>query len=207
MPARNERRAAAAPKATVSDRIVDGALELAEQCGWDDLRLHHIAGRLGLPLGEIGRHFRDLDAIANAWFARAEAKMRDLSTEDLVDLAPPDRLFKAMIRWFEALAPHRRVTGKMLRAKAYPSHPHHWGPMIFDLSRLIHWFLDVARIESTGRRRQWAEIGLTLIFLATLRDWLRDESDEQSRSRRNLRRRLERADRWLAQLGESSPSS
>ena len=204
MPARNEGPVAAAREATVSDRIVDGALELAEEHGWEDLRLHHIARHLDLPLGEIGLHFRDLDAIANAWFARADADMRDLSTEDL---APPHRLHQAMTRWFAALAPHRQVTGQMLRGKLYPSHPHHWAPMIVDLSRLIHWFLDVARIESTGRRRQWAEIGLTLIFLATLRDWLRDESDEQSRTRRNLRRRLERADRWLAQLGESSPSS
>ena len=204
MQLRNAKSATAAPKATVSDRIVDGALELAEERGWDDLRLHHIARHLDLPLGEIGHHFRDLDAIANAWFARADADMRDLSTDDL---APPDRLHQSMTRWFDALAPHRRVTGQMLRGKLYPSHPHHWVPMIFDLSRLIHWFLDAARIESTGRRRQWAEIGLTLIFLATLRDWLRDDSVEQSRTRRNLRRRLLRADRWLAQPGESSPSS
>lgn len=198
MPTRNERPATAAPKATVSDRIVDGALELAEERGWEDLCLHHIARNLDLSLSKIGRHFRDLDAVANAWFARAEAEIRDLSTDDIVDLAPPDRLFKAMIRWFDALAPHRQVTDQMLRGKLYMSHPHHWVPMIFDLSRLIHWFLDAARIESTGRRRQWAEIGLTLIFLATLRDWLRDESDEQSRTRRKLRRRLERAGRWLA---------
>ena len=118
----------------------------------------------------------------------------DIATDDL---APPDRLYQAITRWFDTLAPHRGVTGQILRAKLYPSHPHHWVPMIFDLSRLIHWFLDVARIESTGRRRQWAEIGLTMIFLATLRDWLRDESDEQDRTRRHLRRRLERADRWL----------
>jgi hypothetical protein len=102
-----------------------------------------------------------------------------------------------MIRWFDALAPYRLVTGQMLKAKLYPSHPHHWVPMIFDLSRLIHWFFDAARIESTGRQRQWAEIGLTLIFLTTLRGWLRDSSDHQERTRQALRRRLERADRWL----------
>lgn len=185
------------PDVSVSDRIVDGALELAAERGWQDLHLHHVARHLDLSLGEIRRHFRDLDAIANAWFARAEAEMLDLSTDDLADLLPPDRLHRAMTRWFDALAPHRRVTGQMLRGKLYPSHPHHWVPMIFDLSRLIHWFLDVARIESTGRRRQRAEVGLTLIFLATLRDWLRDESDEQARTRRNLIRRLESADRWL----------
>ncbi|MGI9434089.1 MAG: hypothetical protein ACR2Q4_04545, partial [Geminicoccaceae bacterium] len=80
------------------------------------------------------------------------------------------------------------------------SHPHHWVPMIFDLSRLIHWFLDAARIESTGRQRQAAEIGLTLIFLATLRDWLHDQSDAQSKTSARLRRRLMRADRWLGRF-------
>lgn len=185
------------PGKTVSDRIVDSALELATERGWQDVRLHHIAKHLDLPLIEIGRHFRDLDAIANAWFARGEAAVLALSEDDLAGLAPRDRLVQAMTRWFDTLAPQRRVTGQMLGSKVYPSHPHHWVPMIFDLSRLIHWFLDAARIESTGRRRQWAEIGLTVIFLVTLRDWLRDGSNRQARTQRGLRWRLERADRWL----------
>jgi hypothetical protein len=84
----------------------------------------------------------------------------------------------------------------MLRAKLHPSHPHHWVPMIFDLSRLMHDFLDVARIASTGRQRALAEDGLTLIFLATLRDWLR----EPGRTPEPLLGRLRRADRWLGRL-------
>ena len=74
----------------------------------------------------------------------------------------------------------------MLGGKLYPSHPHHWVPMIFDLSRLMHDFLDVARIASTGRRRQLAEVGLTAIFLATLRDWLRDPERADERLSRRL---------------------
>jgi AcrR family transcriptional regulator len=183
-----------AAKPPVSDRIIEAALELATDRGWLDLRLHHIAKHLDLPLNEVGRHFRDLDAIANAWFAKAQSAALDLAVDDV---AAPDRLYQVMTRWFDALAPYRQVTGQMLKAKLYPSHPHHWVPMIFDLSRLIHWFLDAARIESTGRRRQGAEIGLTLIFLTTLRCWFRDGSDQQERTRRALRRRLERADRWL----------
>ena len=54
----------------------------------------------------------------------------------------------------------------MLRGKLYPGHPQHWVPLAFDLSRLIHWFLDAALIASTGYRRQLAEIGLTVLFLA-----------------------------------------
>ena len=51
-----------------------------------------------------------------------------------------------MMRWFDALAPRRELTVQMLEAKLYLSHPHHWVPMIFDLSRVVHWFLDAARI-------------------------------------------------------------
>jgi AcrR family transcriptional regulator len=183
----------ATPKISTSDLIIEAALELAADRGWQDLRLHHIAEKLDLSLGEVGSHFQDLDAIANGWFAKAQTA----AGQEADDAPPPDRLHQVMMRWFDALAPYRQVTGQMLKAKLYPSHPHHWAPMIFDLSRLIHWFLDAARIESTGRRRQWAEIGLTLIFLATLRGWLRDSSDHQERTRRALQRRLESADRWL----------
>lgn len=182
------------------DRIVDAAIDLAEEAGWADLRLYQVAERLKLPLAELQAEFRDLDAVANAWFGRALAQLARTSVAELTERPPPERLYIAIMAWFDALAPHRRVTGDMLRAKLYPSHPHHWGPLIFDLSRLVHWLLDVARIESTGRRRQLAEIGLTAISLATLRTWLRDDSEGQARTREQLQRRLRMADRWLARL-------
>jgi hypothetical protein len=89
---------------------------------------------------------------------------------------------------------------QMLDAKLYLSHPHHWVPLIFDLSRLVHWLLDAARIASTGRGRQLAEVGLTALLLASLRVWRRDDSVGQERTRRYLRRRLAAADRWIKRL-------
>ena len=188
-----------------ADRIVDAALALAEERGWEDVRLYLVAERLGIGLDEIGREFRDLDAIGNAWFGRARRQLLRLPAERVTGQPPPERLHAAMSAWFDALAPHHRVTVQMLDAKLYPSHPHHWVPMIFDLSRLMHDFLDVARIASTGRRRQLAEVGLTTIFLATLRDWRRDPE----RGGERLRRRLATADRLLAGLGKGRipPSS
>ena len=90
------------------------------------------------------------------------------------------------------------VAREMCATSLYPGHPQHWGPLLIaDLSRLIHWFLDAARITSTGRERQLAEIGLTALFLATLRTWLRDDSEGQVVTRAQLQRGLEVADRWL----------
>jgi hypothetical protein len=97
------------------------------------------------------------------------------------------------------LAPHRGVAGEILRLKLHPSHPHHWVPLVFDLSRLVHDLLDAARVEGAGRRRQAQEIGLTLVVLATLRDWLGDGSPGQRRTKDRLKRRLAVAGR-LARL-------
>jgi AcrR family transcriptional regulator len=187
-------------RGTVRNRIVDAALELGEERGWSNVRLHLVAERAGVPLATIGAEFRELDALANAWFARALAMVERVPPQALADQPAPERLHLVIMRWFDALAPHRAVTGEMLRAKLYPSHPQHWVPLVFDLSRLIHWFLDAARIASTGRARQLAEIGLTAIFLGSLRVWLRDDSEGSERTRSYLRRRLDTADRLLARL-------
>jgi AcrR family transcriptional regulator len=187
-------------RAAVRDRIVDAALDLAEAHGWANVRLYQVAEHAGLPLTEVGALFRDQDAVANAWFARALAALEQLPADAVVDRPAPERLHAAIMRWFDALAPHRTVTMQMLEAKLYLSHPHHWMPMIFELSRLVHWFLDAARIASTGRARQLAEVGLTAIFLASLRVWRRDDSASQERTRRYLLRRLTAADRWIRRL-------
>jgi AcrR family transcriptional regulator len=187
-------------RGTVRDRIVDAALELGEERGWANVRLYQVAKRAGVPLATIGAEFRDLDALANAWFARALAMVERTPPQALADQPAPERLHLVIMRWFDALAPHRQATGEMLRAKLYPSHPQHWTPLIFDLSRLIHWFLDAARIASTGRARQLAEIGLTAIFLGSLRVWLRDDSAGSERTGSYLRRRLAAADRLLGRF-------
>jgi AcrR family transcriptional regulator len=189
--------AAAAPDAV----LLDAALALAEAEGWSEVRLSRVAERAGAPLPEVGRRFRDVDAIANAWFERARLAMFDVPADEFRDLAADERLARVIGRWLDTLAPHRRVTSEMLGAKLYPGHPHHWVPMVFDLSRLVHDFLDAALVEGRGRVRQAQEIGLTLILLGTLRDWLRDESSGQERSKARLRRRLRRGGRILACCG------
>jgi AcrR family transcriptional regulator len=181
-------------------QILDASLELAAAAGWSDLRLYQVADRLGLRLAALQAEFRDRDALANAWFERALEEVLAVPAAELDGRTPPERLLAVMKRWFVALAPHHRVTGEMLREKLYPGHPQHWVPLAFDLSRLIHWFLDAALIASTGPRRQLAEIGLTALFLKHLGGWLRDRDGDLGRLRAALQRDLERADRWLGRL-------
>ena len=188
------------------DHIVDTALDLAGEDGWDAVRLRRVADRLGLSLAAVSAEFRDADAVANAWFSRATAAMLAPPPRGFAGRPAAERIERIMLRWFDALAPHRAVTGGMLTAKLHPPHPHHWMPLIFDLSRTVQWLREAALLDATGRRRQIEEIGLTALFLVTLRYWLRDESPGQEMTRAFLARRLARADSLVARLWPPGPN-
>jgi AcrR family transcriptional regulator len=181
------------------DRIIDTALALAAEDagGWYDLRLHRVAQRIGVPLSAVLDRFRDADAIADAWFDRAlRAMLREETGADFDTLPPSARLHAVLMRWFDAQAPHRPAVRGMIGAKLHLSHPHHWVPMVFSLSRLIHWSLEAARLDARGLPRQAEEVGLTVVFLAALPVWLGDPSPGQQRTRAFLRRNLA----WLDRL-------
>lgn len=194
------RKPARAEAANLPTRIVDTAVALAEEVGWDAVRLSEVAERLKLSMAELTGHYRDKDAVADAWFTRARDAMLATPPKDFTALPAETRVHQLMMRWFDALADHREITGQMLREKLHPPHPHHWVPMIFNLSRTIQLLRDAARLEARGRRRQAEEIGLSALFLATLRFWLRDDSPDQAETRAYLGRRLARGDRLLARL-------
>jgi ubiquinone biosynthesis protein COQ9 len=182
-------------------RVADAALALAESTGWYALPMRDLAAHLGVGLDQLAARYADPNAIADLVFARARDAMLAVAADR--HLPPRRRAEQAMLRWFDCLAPHRRVAAQMLRAKLHPSHAHHWAPLPFHLSRLIWWLREAAALDAQGPRRQAEEIALTAIFLAVLGCWCNDASDGQARSRALLARLLARAERrfswWRAE--------
>jgi AcrR family transcriptional regulator len=172
----------------LAERILDTALDRAQVVGWHDLRLREVAGELGLPLTEVLARFRDQDAIADAHFQRLLAAMIAPPADPaaFAILSPHERAEAVMLRWFEAAAARRAVTIAMIQEKAWPFHPHHWVPMIFNLSRLIHWVRDAAQLDRSGPVRAIEEIGLTDTFLVTLATFALDCSGDLAATRRTL---------------------
>lgn len=187
-------------KSATRARILVAALALAEDKSWQEVSFTRLGRRLGMTLAELRRHYRDLDAIADAWFRRAQDAMLAKPPAGFHNRPAKQRLELLMLRWFDALAPYRRVTAEMLAGKLWLFHPHHYVPMVFNLSRLIQWLRDAAGLTAQGARRQAEEIGLTLVFVATLAVWCRDETDGQARTRAFLAARLDQADTLLARF-------
>ena len=183
-----------------AEKILAAALNRAEVEGWQNIRLHDIADDLGTSFPFVREYFRDQDAIANAWFRKSLDAMLAPSEKAFRDLPPKERLFLVIMRWLDAMAAHRRVTVEMIRVKLYLGHPHHWVPLVFNLSRLVHWIREAAFLDAQGRQRQFEEIGLTTLVVTTLGVWGTDQSEDQDRTRQFIRKRLETGDYVMLRL-------
>jgi len=183
------------------ERIIDTALALADEVGWDRVRLHEVAARLGLPLACIHEHFPELDAVAEAWLARADQAMLAVAERaDLAGLTPPERIHAALVAWFTALGNRRRVLRRIIAYKLTPAHLHLQAAAVIATSRRVQWLREAALLDAAGFRKSVEEAGLTALFLATLAVWLSDTTPEFTRTREGLRRRLALADRLMARL-------
>lgn len=184
--------------APFDEQILDTALAMAEESGWNAVTLPKVAARMGIPASRVLEHFRDLNAVADAWFGHGLKAMLADNPAGFVGWPASERLEHCLMAWFTAMARHRRVTVEMLCSKAHLPHPHTWVPMVFDLSRLIQWLRQVAYLEAPygSRHARAEEVGLTLLFLATLSTWSRDATPDLHVTRQALHEWLARC-AWL----------
>lgn len=188
----------------LAQQILDTALELGEQRGWNGVHLHEIAQEMGIGLAEIGRHYESKDAIADAWFDRADlALLSAAETTGWLESSPRERLHRAIFCWLDVLAGHRRLTSTMLRYKLQPEHLHLQVLGVLRISRTVQWIREVACLTTVGWRRELEEAALTAIYLSSFARWLNDESEGAARTHAYLDRQLAGAERIARRLSQS----
>jgi ubiquinone biosynthesis protein COQ9 len=181
---------------TGAQDILDTALALGEQRGWDAVQLHEVAREMGIPLAVIRVHYAQKDALAEAWFDRADAKLLSIAeTPGWRELPVTERLHRALFAWFDALASHRELTRAMLRYKFQPEHLHLQVLGATRVSATVQWIREVACLDSAAWQREIEEAALTGIYLATFARWLNDDSTGSSRTHAFLDQLLAIADR------------
>lgn len=183
------------------DQIVDAALALADEIGWERVRLADVAAQLDLPLADIAAHFREKDDIGDAWLERADGRIIALAgLAGFLDIPVPERLHLAIMSWLDELAGHKAAARDILLYKLRPAHVHLMAALVVRLSRTVQWLREACGLNATGIRKQIEEIGLTSLFASTVIFWLSDRSAGQVRTRRFLRRGLARSDRFMMRV-------
>lgn len=186
-------------QASPRDRLIDAGLRLAAERPWDEVTLGAIAEEAKLPLAVLYAEFGSRGALLAAFSRRIDAAV--LSEEDgeaLADSPPRDRLFEVLMRRFEALQPYRAGVASILSDRL--RRPGAGLAALPQLGRSMAWMLVAAGVPTDGWRGLLRIKGLSALWLATLRVWLRDDSEDMAKTMAALDRNLQRTESLLQRL-------
>lgn len=173
---------------------IDAALRLAAERAWRDIGLPDIAAAAGLSMAELYPRFGSKQAILDAFVRRIDAAVLAEEAPGAEESAR-DRLFDVLMRRFDALQPHRQSLGNIVRDQSRS--PGDALCSLAQLARSMAWMLAAAGISTEGLAGLLRIKGLTGIYLATLRVFLRDDSPDLARTMAALDGYLRRVE-WLA---------
>lgn len=182
-------------QSTERDAILDTALHLALHRGWHGFSLRELAEARELSLAALSQHFRSRDDLAEALFDRADQTLLSLLPDEQLPLH--ERLFSAMMAWFDYLSPYRNIVKEMLGYKLEPGHFHLQAHGLTRISRTVQWLLESADWQAAGWRRSAGEVALTGIYLTTMMSFVNDTSDELNTTQTLLHGLLSRSSRLL----------
>ncbi len=177
-------------------QVIDRAMTLAADDGWQSLPISRIARAANLSLDRFYRLFPSKTAILTRLMARTDAAVLTgvlvWSDQD----TPRDRLFDLLMRRFDALGPYRPGLAAVIPELVLNP------PALVHVGRTLHRSmartLVAAGLDSPGCRAQTHAIALTGIYLLALRTWLTDDSTDQAPTMAALDRGLEGAERLMA---------
>ncbi|MEO3428488.1 TetR/AcrR family transcriptional regulator [Pelagibius sp. CAU 1746] len=195
--------AAGGAKGDPARRIIDAAFALAAERGWRDLSLAEIAEAAKLPLSTVYPVFSSKQAILNGFARQVDAAMLAEGVEDL-GLPARDRLFDMIMRRFDALQPYKAGLGAILQDQLCDPLAACCG--LGRLGRSMAATLEAAGFSTTGCRGVLRIKGLSAVYLAAVRVWLRDDSEDMAGTMAHLDKQLTRIDTLIGRFRSYRPA-
>jgi AcrR family transcriptional regulator len=191
-------KAASKGKADGPDPIVQAAFTLAARLRWRHVTLADIADEAKVSLAELYHAYPSKDAILAAYTSAIDEMVLAGAEPPEEEESVKDRLFDALMRRFDAMKPQRDGIAAILRDGAE-------GPvsMLCGAARLLRsmaWTLESVGVSASGPAGAIKTKGLLAVYLGTLRVWLRDDTEDLSRTMAALDKRLARAEQFASTL-------
>jgi AcrR family transcriptional regulator len=189
------------------DALVDAALEIAAEHGWRRTSVREAAERAGIGRVTALRLAPVKLVLLKRLAERIDAQALDALDEDATDPEIPvrDRLFEALMLRFDALKPHRAGLTAILQE--LPRDP------LTALAGLPALGTSMAKtLEAVGESTQlpFGPLrikGLAIVWLATLRVWVSDDSADMAVTMKALDANLTRADELVNTFRLGSPQT
>lgn len=176
---------------TDAERLIEAALGLAAETGWQQLSLAAAAQRAGVSLVSAYEACPDKRALFDGIIGRLDRRvLRDgpAAAED----SPRDRLFEILMRRFDALQADR--AGMVAILRGLPMDPLAALAAAPALARSAAWILEAAGLSAQGIVGFVRVKAIALVYLAALRVWLNDDSPDMARTMAMVDRGLREAE-------------
>jgi len=180
----------AAGGASIVDRAVDAALELAVDGPWRNISLRDIAIKAGVPLAELYARAPGKRSLVRHLAARYDAAA--LRAAETAASDPGDRLFEAVMARLEAMEPNRFALMAIFRDEGPIT-----GGQGLRLGLTARALLEGAGVDAGGRRGPARLLAMTAVWIRVLQVWRDDEGAlnrtmaEIDRLIKQMRRRLD----------------
>lgn len=174
------------------------AMDLIAANGWRMLSMMDLSVALDLSLVELYQKVPSKWALLERLMAYADQAVAREAVADLRNEPEKDRLFALLMARLDALTPFKAAIQKM--ADDWRRDPVAAAAAGLILGRSLAFMLEAAGISASGPQGGLRTNGLGLIYLSTLRVWLKDESPDLTKTMAELDRRLTQADQWVARL-------
>ncbi len=178
-------------------KLVAALWQVTAEQGWNGLTLARVAASAGVPLAELRwrcpsrlhllrLHGQAMDA---AVLADAEAQQHG---------SPRDRVFDTLMRRIDAMQPHR--AGLLRLFQDVQRDPLLALLLLAELPGSMAWMLEAAGIPSAGLLGLLRVKGTTAVWLATVRAWAKDETQDLAPTMAALDRALDQAEKLARSL-------
>jgi len=166
--------------------------------GWPGLSMRRLAAEAGMDAATLrGRFPTRLDLLLLHGRVMDQAVMA--GTIPGQGGSARDRIFDVLMRRLDAMQPHRAGILRLLEdMRRDPLLALALAPQI---GVAMRWMLEAAEIEAKSCEARLLALGLTGVWLATIRAWARDDSPDMGSTMAALDAALDRAERIARPLG------
>ena len=177
---------------SLKNRVLDAALALAAEQGWQDVSFGEIIAKAKVDMAEAHEYFDDKTDILIAYGRRIDRQVLDNISKSNDELSMREKLFDLLMERFDVLNENRKAVLSILNSfkddpkQAVLSFPH--------LGKSMSRFLEAAAIETDGLLGAAKVTGLIGVYLYTVRTWKEDESPDMAKTMAALDKALDYAE-------------
>tara|TARA_R110002110_G_scaffold376568_2_gene586775 strand:- start:286900 stop:287526 length:627 start_codon:yes stop_codon:yes gene_type:complete len=173
------------------DGLIDAMLDMVVKDGWSAVTLDAVAARAGITLPDAYALCADRGQLLDAYARRVDVMACSDAQPGSDSAARYDELLDILMRRFEALQVHRDAVRRLVRE--VPADPKTLLQRLPQSQRSFAFLAAAAGYPGAGIPGVLFAKMLSAVWLATQRDWLRDDTPDLSVTMASLDRNLGRA--------------